>query len=801
MRMRRLWAFWLLIALLLPITPGMYGMAEGAYAGIVLNELMASNKSTLRDARDHSPDWVELYNAGDAPVDLTGLCLSDNARQLDRFVFDGVTLQPGECLLVYCSGEDRMTETELHASFKLAAEGETLYLSHHGVLLDSVTFLHMEQDVSLARGADGAWALADMPTPGRANDAPSAAQSASLRINEVMTSAAPFKDTQGYDWVELHNAGESTIPLEGYTLALGLVGGRRYTFERGVMIAPGQTMALYCTTDALTSNPSTGFNLPAQNAVLSLLDPQGTLVDRVSLGRQYGNISFGRAQDGSLVYFETPTRGRANGVGYAARADAPTVSLPSGLYDSPVTVELFAGEGMAIHYTLDGSTPTRNSPRYEAPIALEETAALRAVAASDAHLASAPMAATYVIGLEEAVPVVSLMTDRDYLFSDSMGLLVEGSGETYNYLQDWEYPVQIEYFNAEGMPEINQICGFRISGESSRQNRQKAFSLFARGAYGEDLFHFNPFPNREYASYKSFILRASGSEGPSGTRFQDAFLSSLGLDEGILVSDAQPALVYLNGKFWGLYNLRERLNKYGVAQYENVIDEDAVDAIDLLSETGVMVRNGSNAEYYALSRFMKNNDLNDPANLEYVLSQMDVNTYFTYVSFAMMTANTDMSNMRFYRVPGGKWKWAMYDLDTALWDADSTSPMRLFLRDKDAEFVNCFDHIPFRALMDVPEMKARFLTRFGELLLAHFVPEELLRGIDAWAERYAPLIPYHAERWENTSVREWERSVETLKNTCAARPAYILSSAQSHFGLTDEEMARYFGAYREACGL
>jgi hypothetical protein len=625
------------------------------------------------------------------------------------------------------------------------------------------------------------------------------AAGASVTINEVMASASKFRSGNGEDWVELRNNTSARVNVSGYTLALGK-GGKRFTLPAGTVMAPGSCLLIPFTDKTAGSAMVSGFPLPRLNGALTLYDSAGNATDAVALGTQYGNVSYGRlGENGDFFYLADATPGRENtGAGYAARADTPVLTPAGGLYTGAVKVTLTAQPSAQIRYTLDGSVPNAHSALYTAPLAFDSTAVLRAVALSDTLLASAPAAATYFIGLDIAAPVISLMTDNVYLYDSTYGVLVRGGDKIPNYERDWEYPMQLEYYGMDGQSEINQECGFCISGEVSRRYSQKAMAFYARAAYGNDSFAFNPFPNRDFTAYKSFTLRSAGTEGlRNGIRFRDAMLTGLALETNTLVSDAVPVLVYLNGKLWGHCNLRERINKYCVAQHEGITDPDTIDAIDILTASGA-VNNGSAKDYLTLRNFMKNNDLNDPASLRYVLDRMDIDSYFDYAAFMMMTGSYDVSNARYYRVPGGKWKWALFDLDTAMLKADSNNPMVLFLRPKGSPIQYDFDHVPFSALMEVPGMKDKFLARLGELMARRFTASTLDARLNEWKQVMLPIIPYHIQKWTFLTLTSWSRNIEEFRVVLKARPDYVVASARTLFKLTDAQVRQYFGDFLAA---
>ena len=138
-------------------------------SAVVVNELMAANRTTLRDGDGAYSDWVELFNTGSERVDLTGYGLSDDGGDLLKWRFPQVSLEPGGYLIVFLSGKDS-TQGQLHASFKLAAEGESLCFSDpSGRLIQRVDFDLLKADQAWARDSGGGYGVR-APTPGRANN-------------------------------------------------------------------------------------------------------------------------------------------------------------------------------------------------------------------------------------------------------------------------------------------------------------------------------------------------------------------------------------------------------------------------------------------------------------------------------------------------------------------------------------------------------------------------------------------------------------------------------------------------------
>ena len=154
------------------------GTSSGGSGSLVINEVCSTNKDAWKAADGSSPDWIELFNAGDSAADLGGIGLSDGDKNRFKFTFPaGTKLGAGEYLIVCCDDRD-VTVGELHAAFKISAAGETIYLTAaDGTELDSVTLPELDADVTYGRYKNGAASFSLLaPTPGKSNDAAAAVE-------------------------------------------------------------------------------------------------------------------------------------------------------------------------------------------------------------------------------------------------------------------------------------------------------------------------------------------------------------------------------------------------------------------------------------------------------------------------------------------------------------------------------------------------------------------------------------------------------------------------------------------------
>ena len=631
-----------------------------------------------------------------------------------------------------------------------------------------------------------------------------ASASADIVFSEVMASNGVYTNGEAYDWVELHNTGKKAVDVSGCFLSDSKKNLTKWAFPANTTVKAGGYLLVYCTGEDMALGKNgvyyANFKISASGDKLILTAPDGeTQMAYLDIPAQYGNVSWGLTEGQSeYLYFAEATPGKKNPqTGFAAQADAPVILTAGGFSDAGVTVLAQAEPEAVIRYTLDGSTPTEKSKVFPAEgLVFSKTAVLRARAFEKDKVPSPTVSASYFIGLQQPVPVVSLITDEKYLFDKKTGALVKGTNPDYpNYEREWEYPVNIEYFNEAGQMEINQMGTFTAAGHSARQNAQKSIAIYARKAYGPERFAFNPFPNRDYESYKSLLLRSANSDAFS-TRLRDPVISSLAEPLNIIYQDALAIEVYINGQYWGHYNLREKINKHFIAQWEGVTDEKDIDSIDILARTGrdEFVQNGSNEDWLALCDFCKTKDLNDPENLQYVTDRLDIDSLFTHTAFEIIIGNNDFTNVRVYRVPGGKWKYLLFDVEAGFLSMDS-GPMNYYIK-KVNDKIQGFRHEPLAALLNVPEMKAAFLTRFAEVLELSFQWPYVEARFAPWEKTLESLLPRHLERWPHFTMKEWRQNVDAVKYYARMRPVKIVSLLQKHMKLTDAEVEQYFGETR-----
>ena len=766
--------------------------------GLVISELMASNGSTLQDSTGAYSDWIEIYNGAGEPINLAGYSLSEDETNRRRFVFPNVTLQPGEYRLVFASGAER-TGDELHAAFKLSSEGERVVLfDPAGQAISYMEYDHLDTGESLARGADGSVARSLAPSPGNANTAEGARSAVDpdyfapvqnaqgIYINEVAASM-----DSGCDWVEIINESGQSADLSGYGLSDNPNRPRKWTFPEGTVVpAGGGVVVSLVGSDGSAESGSTpyvaNFALDVDSdEYLVLSNSSGQVIDRMLVSGQRRNISYGRMSgETGYVYFTSPTPGATNGGQYYRRcAKEVEFSHVGGVQDGPIQLELSAESGMTIYYTTDGSEPTAASTVYTGPISISENTVIRAVAWGSDAIPSYSRANTYIFGISHTVGIVAVSGNADELTGPNGTLMtgVIGSG----------YDVNAEIYDADGNQLVNQGCMLKLNGRSSRtMYDQRAFRLVAKDEYGSDRFNAALFANRDYEEYKAVVVRAAGQDNRLAF-MRDVVFTSRARNTSVMYQESEVVVAYVNGQFWGVYHLRERISPESICQFEGW---DNPDAVDLLEGKNGSVVQGSNSTFKKMMAAVQNYGVASDENLAALRQMMDVENYLEYVMLQMYCNNHDLNNVRMYRnaEEDGLWRWILYDTDLGF--RNNRDSVKDWCTGKGTVgSITQQSNVLFLALMQNASVRDWFLTRFGELLATDLSSSAVLEEIQSVYMALKPEMPYQCARWD-WSMSSWQKNGTDLVEYAQKQTARIITSLIEQFNLSDAQAQQYFGA-------
>lgn len=678
------------------------------------------------------------------------------------------------------------------------------------------------------------------------NRAVSSSASKQLVLNEICSSNFTLvQDENGNytDYIELYNAGSGEISLEGYFLSDDAEMLWKYPLD-AVTLLPGAHYVVWMD-NSDSGRPGFGISRHGEEIFLSRQDT-GKIMDSVKVPALVYNTSYGRVQDGEEDWEKmTATAGKSNAEAEllpSVELENPVFSVESGFYDSPFSLEISAGEGDVVYYTLDGSNPTRNSAIYQEPILIEDVSSRENIYSARTDLAptrdytppfpvdkatvvravsyreeentiSEIVSEVYFVGYEEkelydGLSVLSIVTDPDNLFDYDYGIYGNGAAmdeykkygmrdgelaesyidadgtEHYRYMasnafhdgKEWEREAAVSYFDETHRHCFTQNIGIRIAGQSTRSSPKKSLNLYGRTIYDENaLFPVDFFKGNAYSTVK---LRVAED-------IRDAFLSSLAVDRAVSIQKAEPSVVFLNGEYWGIYDIRERYkeeylqNHYGVSA-GNVWIMDA----DVAAVGGAEAQEAYQYMYTLITEC----DLSYDDVYAMICENIDVQSLIDYCCINLYVDNRDVSfstNTALWRTMEPedsaygdcKWRWMLFDLDDTL----HAEPVGM---EENALFLEPV----VQSLMANEQFRRQFCLTYMDIANTVYsydkVHEELMR----WKETYGKQIILDRRRFADAEYSEadLDNDIMEIDDFFKKRFPIAMSDLKEQFGLEKE---------------
>ena len=624
-----------------------------------------------------------------------------------------------------------------------------------------------------------------------------------LFINEFMASNSSTicsPDFQEYaDWLEIYNAEDTTVELSGFYLTDDLSEPQKWQIPSDTRIRPGWSTLFWA--DGKDEGRHTNFNLSKSGEQIGLFANNGKLVDSIRYAEQIADISFGRYPDGNhnWVLFDLPTPATSNkNPGYSGIVHDPQFSLSGGFYPGSQSIELTTeNTDETIRYTLDGSLPNPGCSIYSSPILLNSTTVIRAQTVREGYLPGKVITHTYFINETTTLPVVSVATDPANLWDDEIGIYVEGTNgiagyctdKLRNWNQPWERPVSLEMYEANGNFGFKIDAGMQIGGGCTRLYPQKTLAIYARAKYGASKINYPVFADKPIDSFNNIVLRNSGQDWWRAM-YRDGMMHTLVKDCMDIDWQAyKPAILFLNGEYWGIHAIREKHNEHYLASNYG-IDADKIDILD----GNAQVVQGSAQRYKDMIAFIETHDMAVTENYNWVKTQMDINEYFNYAIAEIYFANIDWpgGNIKYWRQHGEnhKWRWILFDTDLGFGAHSRGQYDSNTLANATATSATYYANPPWstlllRKLLENPDFKHQFIQRFASHLNITFHPQRVLKIIDSLRANIAAEIPRHIQKWEkSTSFNDgWNYHVEVMREFASRRPGYIIDHLIEKFGL------------------
>jgi hypothetical protein len=799
--------------------------------GLVINEVMASNNSTLVDEDGEYCDWIEIYNSGGSPVNLNGYGLSDQLSNPYMWTFPDITLDAGGYLVVFASDKNRsdvpanyntiidwgdqwkyryvnsqppadwneigFDETGWYTGPSGFGYGDdddatvienarTVYLRKTFNITDASAItsaiLHMDYDdgfVAYINGTEIArMAIGEPGTPvywDMWTDYDHEAriwQGGSPERFDINLGGGLLQNGTNVLAIEVHNVSETSSDFTAIPfLTIG-----------GPDIAGGYVPEIL--NIVYETYLHTNFKISSEGDSIILTTQGGTRLNELYTEEIPADISRGRKPDGSgnWYYFDEPTPGQPNTTfGYSGvENDVPVLSNQGGVYTSAFNL-MMTSEGLydTIYYTLDGSVPDKSSNRYTGPLHISGTTLLRTRLVRNNQISSSVLSCSYIFpGRDCDMPVISVFTDPYNLWDEDYGIYATGNNASTefpyfgaNFWEDWERPAHVDLYEPGGSLDFSVDAGIKIFGGWSRGNPQKSLSVFARSKYGYSDIECRVFDEKPISEFEALVFRNSGNDWMN-TMFRDGMMTSLVRPLGIDVQAFRPAVLYLNGEYYGIQNIREKVNEHFVASNHN-IDSDSV---DLLENSGnVIIGDGQN--YYDLIDFVTNNSLAGTTNYEYVKTQMDVDNFIKYQFSQIYFNNRDWpgNNIKYWRESNdnGKWRWIMFDTDFGfnIWSSSDQyqNTLSFALEPNGPGWPNPpWSTLLFRRLVQNQQFRNSFINQFADHLNTTFQPDAVIEHIDNIIDIIYPEITYHYSKW-GEPIGNWESDVSRMKDFAMER--------------------------------
>ena len=778
---------------------------------------------------DHEGDdagWVEIVNKSKRKVDLSGYSLTDNLKKKRKWVFGKAVLRPSERLLVFMSGKNYPDFVPPSDSVNMIGNGCRIWTdaendppgeSYAEPLPGKKNACFSEKGVRMvgARMQLRESENVDWPSisvfvgtrDGKRNHSIDLTECNEMlltgyipkNVNVSLRLVQPdAEEKNGYEQVLTGTGDSSTV------YAFKVPGGTNYPdlaniygtrFSPGVWESRPVDMKIFSYVARNRGHePHASFKLNKNGGSLYLVDSLGVVNSYVFypdavLGKSW---SLGRSAEGVEQWGYADPSPFENQEGEVLPAQSPELEKlpPSGFYQKSFEIEF--PRDQYVRCKKGGALPSSSSPLVSS-LQVKSNVVLRCASFLPGMLPGEVQTRTYIFEDAPTVPSVFIATDPHSLFDSDTGLYVEGdyaweSLPHYgaNYWQDREIPVFVELMEPGAQkPAFAENAGYSIFGHFSRANTKKSAAITFREKYGKNRLEYELFPDfPELKKFKSFLLRNNGG-GFGSTYFLDRLASSVTEGLGIDYQRGRAAVVFYNGAYYGLHNIRERSTKYF---FETHYGYDP-DHIDLLKADN-SVSAGSAEDFINFSHWLERNYLDEEENYEYVAKQVDIDNFLNYMLSEIFLDNRDWpaNNVKKWRRNDIKspWRWFLYDLDFGFGSGFNDNTENIFdfvTADEGPDWPNGpRSTLLLRRLLENEDFRSAFINRMTTLLSMNFESSRLLARIDALTEEIADEISRDQKFWYLSS-RQMKKGLDQMISFAKERQAVVMNEMVEHFDL------------------
>jgi len=681
-------------------------------AQVVINEGSNKNFSSAADENGEYPDWIEIYNSGTDSLNLLNYSLTDDSADITKWTFPDIKLLPGEFRTIFCSGKDRKPVTGFINVINAGAYTPVTGWNTHvltnpfywdgssNILINTCSYVSTGYTVnsifnqSATSFPSTAFTFADgSPSSCSFAYGTTVYQRPNMQFNGITVGTGVIQNSL-YDYPAPYGnwywgAKNQMLVLASELSSAGLTAGDISSIAFDVvwteatiydyidismkLISENSVSTEFITVDP-NNNLHTNFKISGSGETIYLYSPSQVLLSKLFVNCFNLDNSNGSFPDASttIYYFSPATPSATNNLSdtYTEYALAPAFSVQSGFYGASVNVEIYNPNGglSKVFYSLDGSDPTLNSVLYNGnPVSISYSVVLKARVFIPGILPSTITVSSYFIGIDHLTPVLSVVTDNIHLYG--------GSGIFDNWGYDWKKPAYVEYFDSAYQLIFSQNAGIQIDGGAggSRSNPQHSFRVdFDDGALGAGSVHYKIIPDRPFRTKYNNIYLRNGSNQYLVFPYKDACqVKVMGSETYNYYSAWRPISVYINGGYFGLYELREKFD----TEYFETLEGANPDSSDILTLSywyGSVLRavHGEADSFWNSWGSFQALDPADTAFWNLADQYFDMKYYNDYIIGQSWMGNNDWpgNNIKLYRsdITGYRWRFCLIDLELAM---------------------------------------------------------------------------------------------------------------------------------------
>lgn len=656
-------------------------------------------------------------------------------------------------------------------------------------------------------------------------------------INEMMPknlNTYKTKYRNYHDWIELKNISNDTINLENWYLSDNEENITKCSFPR-IKLEPNGLLIVWASGLDRQNKKEfhTNFKISSKGEPIILSNPQKKVIDKLPARNVPAGFALGKNPENieEVVFFRKPTPKKENFQKVITQfLDPVTFSHEAGFYEDEFYLKLeHPDPTVRLYYTLDGSTPNKNSKVYDEPILIKNRSSepnglsarrtsrdygkhkwkpplkkvfkgttVRVIPKKNGAISPKICSKSYFVDSKMYsrynLPAVSVITDEKNLISKN--------GIFTNYKKrgvDQERPAHITFFDEAGNVKAETDVGIRVHGGNSRRYFLKSLRLYFRGYYGEKSIKYPNFSNQKEINHERLILRNSGSDWRKA-QIRDPFAQRLMEDvSNVQTQGFQPSVVFINGEYWGILNIRQRYddnfirNKYGVKKF------------DLIEEN--RSKHGGKTKYVQLLNQITRNNIESNKNYEKILTKIDVENLIDYHILQIFAMNTDqpVKNSAWWKSVelDNKWRWMWFDLDDTFGfnkynNYDRNGFIFSTLKediDADVKFDKKKKRKPrwspntlsktrlFRSFVKNKRFQKKLINRFADLLNTVFQPEHAIPMLDSLLDITSPYQKENYLRWHYPDPEVRLENIDEIKTFLTFRGECITSHIIEYFKL------------------